>query len=295
MQKEEKHWLSIEKLVHLIEKSISPDSKVEHNVMMPDLTSSLKNKRQCDIVITSGTPKRPTITIVEVQNRLSKLDINTFQGFEKKMEDVGAQHLICVSKKGFSKTIIEKARNSGGKIRLVTLSKFEPESFPITLPKLEVIDNHSNITKIEFIDFSFKSDKDVSVYIDEVEFEIPQLNKRFDYQSISQFFISNVIKPEKNGEVTTMLPNQVFDLNFYHENECYKVDLFKWKISYEVKSREIPVYGYSYEQIDTGAMAWVLESFSEANGKKRIIRMPLVPNEDGTFQISLVIDEKACT
>lgn len=287
----EKHWLSIEKLVHLIEKSISPDSRVEHNVMMPDLTSSSNKTRQCDIVITSGTPKRPTITIVEVQNRVSKLDINTFQGFERKMEDVGAQHLICVSKKGFGKTIIEKAKNSGGKIRLVTLSKYAPESFPIALPKLDVISNLSKITKVEFIDFSFKSDKEVGIYVDKVEFEIPQLNQKFNYLSLSQFFLSNIIKPEKSGIVITMLPNQVFDLNMYHENECYKVDLFKWKIFYEVTTTEIPVYCYSYEQLGTGAMAWVLESLSEVNGKTRIVRMPLVQNEDGTFQFSLLISE----
>lgn len=287
----EKHWLSVEKLVHLIEKSISPNSKVEHNVKLPDLTSTSKRLRQCDIVITSGTSKRPTITIVEVQDRTSKLNLNTFQGFEKKMEDVGAQHLICVSKKGFSKTIIDKARTSGGKIRLVTLNKFEPKNFPIELPRLTVIQNISQLKAVDFIDFSFTSEKEIGVYIPKVKFEIPQLNKSFDYISLAQYFLSYIIKPEKGGESIILLPNQIFDLNMYHKKICYKVDSLKWKISYDVTTHETPVYGYTYDQIDTGAMAWVLESLSEVAGKTRLVRMPLIQNEDGTFDMSLIVTE----
>jgi len=63
-------WLTIEKLVQLIEKSISPESLVEHNIFLPDLTSRSNAKRQCDIVIKSGKPPRQTLTIVEVQSEV---------------------------------------------------------------------------------------------------------------------------------------------------------------------------------------------------------------------------------
>jgi hypothetical protein len=287
----EKHWESIEKLVHLIEKSISPTSTVEHNVKLPDLTSANNNLRQCDIVIKSGTPQRQTITIVEVQDRNSQLNLNTFQGFVQKMHDVGAQHLICVSRKKFSETIVEKARKSGGTIRLVTLSKFEPNNFPIELPSLNVIHNVSQLVIREHPEVSFTTQSEIIIELSDIIFEIPQLGKTFDWISLANYYISYIIKPEKDGDFTIVLPSQLFDLNILDGENSYKVDMFKWKINFEVVTHEIQAYGYTYNQLDTGAIAWMLECCSEAAGRKRFVRMPLIPNGDGTFEAKFIIDQ----
>ncbi|MBL6932308.1 MAG: hypothetical protein ISR45_05120, partial [Rhodospirillales bacterium] len=88
----------LEHLVHAIEQSIAPDSVVEHDVNLPVISSGSGRTRQCDVVIRSGQKPRETITIVEVQDRGSKPDINTFGGWLQKLEEVGGQHLICVSR-----------------------------------------------------------------------------------------------------------------------------------------------------------------------------------------------------
>ena len=70
----------LERLVYLIEKSLDPEAKVEHDVNLPVLTSTIGATRQCDIVITQGTPPRETVTIIEVQDRTSKPPRNDFGG-----------------------------------------------------------------------------------------------------------------------------------------------------------------------------------------------------------------------
>lgn len=111
----------LEHLVHLIEKSISPGAKVELDVDMPILNSRIGATTQCDIVIRSGTPPRQTITIVEVQDRAGQVKPNDFRGWKQKREDVGAQHLICVSRQEFPKSIKEQAALSGNSILLINL------------------------------------------------------------------------------------------------------------------------------------------------------------------------------
>lgn len=90
-----------------------------------------REPRQCDIVITYGDAPRQTITIVEVQDRNSKPDITTFHGWIKKMQEVGAQHLICVSALGYPESIInDVAKEFGPTVRLMTLQEFEEGGLP---------------------------------------------------------------------------------------------------------------------------------------------------------------------
>ncbi|SIR08945.1 hypothetical protein SAMN05920897_1377 [Alkalispirochaeta americana] len=111
-------WEYFEKLVSFIEKTISPRSKIEHNVSLDDLSRD-SDKRQCDVIIRTGEPPRETITLVEVQNRSRGFNITFFDGLIEKMRKVGAQHLIVVSRKSFPKSIINEAKRLGNTIRLV--------------------------------------------------------------------------------------------------------------------------------------------------------------------------------
>lgn len=118
----------MEKVVSILEKHISAEVNVSHDVELPVLNSSSGRTRQCDVVIVTGTGARQTTTIVEVQKRKSKPDINTFNGWIGKLEEVGGQHLICVSEAGFPKSVLEKARAIGPKVRLLTLTQLEAEA-----------------------------------------------------------------------------------------------------------------------------------------------------------------------
>jgi len=116
-------WLYVEKVVTTLERHIDEFATVEHDVELPVLGSSPGRTRQCDVVIRSGTPRRPTITIVEVQARASKPSIDNFGGWLDKMNEVGAQHLLCVSEKGFPASIVERAAKLGPAVRLLNLTK----------------------------------------------------------------------------------------------------------------------------------------------------------------------------
>lgn len=120
-----------EKVVALIEQFLDEEATIKHNVQLPVLNSKSGATRQCDVVIFQGKKPRQTISIIEVQKRGSKVEINDFSGWLKKRDGVGAQHLICVSEKGFPKSIIEQAELEGPSVRLMTLKNLESDGWPL--------------------------------------------------------------------------------------------------------------------------------------------------------------------
>ncbi|WP_099188334.1 hypothetical protein [Tepidibacter mesophilus] len=123
-------WKETEKIVAAFEKRISEESEVMHNVILTDLSGD-SNGRQCDIVIRSGKYPRETVTIVEVQDRKSQLNITTFDGFVEKMRSVGAQHLIVVSKCEFPISVRRRAMRLGPTVRLINFSEMMKGEFVI--------------------------------------------------------------------------------------------------------------------------------------------------------------------
>ena len=123
-------WKLKEKIVTIIERHLEHDAVVERDKNLLVLTSKSERTRQCDVVITAGAKPRQTISIVEVQKRESKPTINDFEGWVTKMRQVGAQHLICVSEKGFPSSIEERADELGPTVRLLTLKQLEEHSSP---------------------------------------------------------------------------------------------------------------------------------------------------------------------
>ena len=118
----------LEQLVELIEKSIARSTdhtaKVERNVNLPVLNSSIGATRQCDIIIRSGVVPRETITIVEVQDRKEAVEIGHYSDWITKLDSVGAQQLICVSRHAFPESIKEQVALSGTKVRLTISANF---------------------------------------------------------------------------------------------------------------------------------------------------------------------------
>jgi len=108
-----KDWNIYEKIVAIIEQQLDPEANVEQDVKLPVIGSPSGAKRQCDIVIRQGRPPRETISIVEAQKRGRKVEINEFSGWLTKRDEVGAQHLICVSEKGYPISVKEKAEKEG--------------------------------------------------------------------------------------------------------------------------------------------------------------------------------------
>lgn len=285
-------WLSTEKLVKLIEKSISPDSIVEHNVYLLDLTSLNNKKRQCDIVITTGTKNRQTRTIVEVQNRKSKFNITFFHGLLQKMKDVGAQHLICVSTIGFSKTIIEKVRLLGGTVRLITLTKHDTSNLPIDFVQLIVNQYSSGYYLDELPKITFFENSGELIPLAEIRFIVSALpDKEFEISELAQRFVE-LLKPQKSGIYIMSFPNVDSTLKIRYNDRFFDVQKFSWNINIEVTKHEIPIEAYSYDQLDSGSIAWVLEGRTKINGKNKLIRMPVVSGPHNTFSINKITISK---
>ena len=136
----------LERLVQVIEQSLAPGSIVERNIKLPVLNSKSGRTAQCDVIIRTGLPPRETITIIEVQDRLAPVDINDFRGWLEKLEEVGAQHLYCVSRKPFPESIKENATESGNKVKLVTLAEIDSDQIPINFFKTTFIYHDTDVT-----------------------------------------------------------------------------------------------------------------------------------------------------
>src|SRR5262249_40917959 len=120
-KKPEPAWRLVERVAALLGKSLIPGAIVEHDGQLPVLTSHAGHERQCDVVVKYGPPPRQVISIVEVQKRDRNVGPKDFADWLKKMRQVGAQTLICVSTKGFSSAVLEEARQIGPTVRLLTL------------------------------------------------------------------------------------------------------------------------------------------------------------------------------
>ena len=90
-------WKIREKVIAIIEQHLGQDAKVEHDVDLPVLKSKIGRSRQCVVVLTQGKEPRQTISIAEVQKRGSKPDIDTFNCWIEKKNEVGAQHLLYLT------------------------------------------------------------------------------------------------------------------------------------------------------------------------------------------------------
>lgn len=280
-----KDGIQLEQLVHLIEKSISPDAEVEHNVQMPILNSRSGATTQCDIVIRSGKPPRQTITLVEVQDRGTKVKPNDFRGWKQKREDVGAQHLICVSKQEFPKSIKEQASLSGSSIMLVTLKEATPEMLPLGFMRFYYQFRNFDLIAITYMQPTICNSKEISLEIKEsihsrCSVESNEQCWSVDGQNlISLFVLCRDFYLPPDGVVSGSGSIQ-FDCTeghplYYFVNGIFIRVGLDCKFDWKNEIIEKPVSILTYEQDEHGALAWVAEVFHDSPKGKIVLRMPM--------------------
>lgn len=151
-------WKIQEKIVALLESSLSEDITVKQNVFLPCLDDP-ESKRQIDVLIEKASGPaalanyRLTRTIVEVQKRSGSVEIGHFDGWLEKMKSVGAQHLICVSEKPFPKSVKTKASRIGPSVILMTLKDIDQSNtvFAPFLSSTEVINIcYDRLLRVQF-------------------------------------------------------------------------------------------------------------------------------------------------
>ncbi|MFZ2283977.1 MAG: restriction endonuclease [Lutibacter sp.] len=104
--------IKFEKLVESIYKNLhknTQNSKIEHNKKL----MGADGLRQIDILITSEIVDIKILTIIECKDYYSKISVGTIDAFHSKLLDINANKGILISRNGFSKTSISKAKRLG--------------------------------------------------------------------------------------------------------------------------------------------------------------------------------------
>jgi len=286
----------LEKIVEIIERSISPAAKIEQNVLLPILTSVEGHTAQCDIVIRNGNPPRETLTLVEVQDRNSKVDINTFRGWLGKLDEVGAQHLICVSRKGFPSSIKEKVSQQGSKIFLVTLKELSPERIPLEFISFIFQYRHLDIKYIKSIRPFVAPGQIEKLGLKPIARKLDE--KAWSLDGENMISLLDICKRKINVEEKTSGASRYIEgseklssgltdgeeLFYRHNGELVRIGLeceFEWGIEYA----EIPMSVASYEQDKHGALAWLFEVTHNSKSGLVSVKLPVVKLDNGNYEL----------
>jgi hypothetical protein len=266
----------LETLVQVIEQSLMPDAVVERNVQLPILNSGTGETAQCDIVIRTGSKPRQTVTIVEVQDRNRAVEINDFRGWLSKMNAVGAQHLYCVSRKEFPRSIKEQAALTGHTVKLIPLKEIDVAAIPLNFFKYTFLFHDIDIPSIKKNEVILDPDeiKRLGMSIDKIEPDINNLqtnDKQFSWDkmflnALSTFCIANTPADNNRPEGTGNLSLGYEDnkpLYFYSHGIFVSMKL-KIEYTWTFKKNTIRTVILSYDQDQYGALAWVLESFYQS-------------------------------
>lgn len=266
---EETKWQLIEKVVRVIEKTLSPTSIVKHNVRMPDLTDS-SNLRQCDVVIWTPSQHGDTITIVEVQDRKSKVDINTFDGWIKKKQKVGAQHLICVSRNEFPDSIKKEALKSGSTVRLITLNNLPLEELPIRILDDCIYHVRFKIMRVINPQVNFIKGEMPTTMLKREKYEYK--NQEFTTTGLLDYYITSILDRDPRHmpieqRIKVHLPLKSETLFYLDGSRKYEVTLdIEVDLMNEVE--KVPITCSTYKQFDINApLGWIMEVETTYKGK----------------------------
>lgn len=282
----------LERIVEMLERSLTQDAAVERNVRLPIIGSPSGGTAQCDVVIGSGPPHRQTLTIVEVQDRKSPVEIGHFRNWVLKREQVGAQHLYCVSRLPFSKTIKEQAVHSGHTIKLITLEKLDDGKIPLDFFKLTQIYNDADILgarKIEVVFPELEANRDEEKLANLIA-DLKGLKTndfKFSFNNRELLAISTICLRLVPTEQEVIERKDILEIGydpnlpFYYSfnNEFIQIKL-KMEFTWSLKKVEIPAAIWSYKQDDHGELAWLIESHYHSSRGLISTSIPVVKDGD---------------
>lgn len=292
----------LERIVAIIEKSISPESKIEHNINLPVLTSQMGRTRQCDIIIRTGTPPRETISIVEVQDRTSAVDIADFSNWLSKLNEVGAQHLICVSRKPFPDSVKESASQNGSRVLLININEIHPTDIPVNFINFIFKLNNQKITKINSVRPFVKPGQIKSEGL--IPEEKSTDDKLWSVDGITRISIIDlcleILKESKeiNNDILGFIEGTTKH-SFKYEDQLYYINNEKFikvgldiEFSWIYEAIEKPMSIASYEQYGHGPMAWIFEVNHKSKSGDFNIKLPVVKLDNGNYEILETIINK---
>lgn len=119
----EQPGIGFEKIVTDIQQQIDSTAKVSHNQILED---RLGQKRQFNIVISGSFAGQEILGVIECKDLSKKVGTPEIDAFVTKSTDLNANFKIIVSKRGFTKPALKKAKHYG--IQTLSLLPEEKES-----------------------------------------------------------------------------------------------------------------------------------------------------------------------
>ncbi|MBY7972389.1 hypothetical protein KW462_00710 [Vibrio fluvialis] len=289
----------LEKIVELIERSISPSSVIRQNVLLPVLNSQTGRARQCDVVIESGPEFRCNVTIVEVQDRKSQVNIANFNDWLTKLDDVGANSLICISRQEFPESVKEVARFQGNRVLLVNLKEETPETLPLKFLSFYVAYENVSIIGIDALRCCVEKG---STDLASLDSQIVCSNEKiWSRDKVSKMSIVELLAPlikelhdDSKGIIKdeasfTFKNDRRLVLYCYVDSEYIRVGL-DVDVQYVYDNHLLPMTVSSYEQIDHGVLAWLFEIEHETSHGKIKTKVPVVKHGDSAYEMLDVIN-----
>lgn len=286
-------WRSAEKIAAMLEQVLTPDATVQHNVFLPVIGKPSRRARQCDVVITYGNEPRQSIAIVEVQKRKTKPDITTFHGWHRKMQEVGAQQLICISELGYPQSVIDDvATRIGPTVKLMILQDFERKKYDgiVMLPFMVYKDRKWEPEAVGSLKFARNDNiklSELTLNFDEKLFSIST-----DGDGISFF---GLISTALNNAHRDIPDNATVELKFTAQHDLWirlkgaKLRVTEWvvKVRTLVNSeiRNVPVSQFVYRQeMVEGSLAWIASIPIDVNSKQQELYLVFKPDQAGFLQ-----------
>lgn len=288
-------WNDTEKIIAAFERRISYDSEIIHNVILPDLTGD-SNGRQCDIIIKSGKHPRESLTIVEVQDRKSQLDITTFDGFVTKMRSVGAQHLIVVSKQEFPISVKNRAQRLGPTVRLIKFMELMNDKFIINfIDDCITVFNH----ELDHFILRIKKVENQSVNQEKV-FRILEEGNIIFVRDGCQYSAEDIVfKGLKNRQINYKVGKNeiIFEVPIDERLMLYSEPCIAVGVEFDVivitSTSQLKLKCFEYKQQDIdNPLVWYAEGIGEVNGEDARIGVSFTYDEVNTcYNANLEVKE----
>ena len=293
----------MERVVALLEKSLSPDARVFHNVKLPCLTTG--HSEQCDVVVEMGQVPRVIRTIVEVQKRNERVKPNDFRGWCQKMRDVGANRLICVSAKPFPRSIKDKvAKELGPTVLLVLLKALEANQWPFQIvnhsikvlkpivkvksdigPNPLLLFNPHNNPFAEFTDELLPSSSFGNVIQREGKADLLPIQNLID-ESLSLINERPELNRLREGIHTVELRWRPQGTSLCLNGRVAPIQEVRVVVTIEYSALLLPFEVLSYTQEGHDTLAWLVRASGRMDDQRVEIQFTLVPRADGGFSVS---------
>lgn len=300
--KDEKQEHAKNKVVAILERHLNQDARVFQNEFLeviPKFQGRKKRRRprQINVLIDETTPGGTVRTIIEVQKRDTPVGIDQFNAWHVKMQEVGAQNLLCVSERGFRSSVLDRADNIGPSVRLYTLKQLEgADTIPGTTfsQKLEVV-NYIKLNALQMrgehlMKLDPKANPKAPPDMTEKMFKFPDGNivaaeDIFDWH----FFRSSKHLDElpRNKRITVQInyewpPGQGI---FYRDFGGTWVPLsqFVGQMHLDISEHELTWTTSEYSHVDFAGEAWAVSGTADVNGQKLDIVTPLKNDRPGAY------------